>query len=370
MSVKVTLIGRLGNNLFGYALGRIIAQQLRMELDCRQEVRSNPWRFAGKSLDVGISANLSDLREYFPNAPLHIEGRRFDHPIDRFELRPNEPWRGQRIDLQSVLENQDGRQVRLKGFFQRTEYYSPHKAQLREWFRPIGVKTPAAGHADVVLNIRRGADFGLNDWILPASYYLDALSRLREIGDLYVCGTCIDQTLKDALSGYRPLYYEASPIEHFAFMMSFRRIVLSNSTFAWWAAFLSAADQIYAPRFASARAYSFSGFGDIDLHMHEDRYNEITVGNTVRFALLTRNAEATSKMTLDGHRLHLETETMSRIIQLNESQRSLVSLIAKQDKPIVVGELYSRFGRNNVSIVLNELVSSDVFFIRPTYIET
>ena len=37
-------------------------------------------------------------------------------------------------------------------------------------------------------------------------------------------------------------------MDTFALMLQFRRIVIANSSFSWWAAFLSNADEVYYPR--------------------------------------------------------------------------------------------------------------------------
>jgi hypothetical protein len=60
-------------------------------------------------------------------------------------------------------------------------------------------------------------------------------------------------------------------------MRRFNKMVLSNSTFAWWAGFLSAAERIYLPITTNGSGYAFRGFGDVDLLTGEPRYTAVNV---------------------------------------------------------------------------------------------
>ena len=272
MSVRVSLRGRLGNNLFQYALGRIIAERHGFALECVSRARPTPTLSNGLELDG--PATLFELASHFPNAPLSIEGAAYERPVEAYEVRHDQPWRGQTIDLVSVLRNRTPRRVILDGFFQRYEYYAPYASLIRHWFRCVTV--PTSYHpvrADVLVNIRRGTDFTRAGWILPASYYAQALRHIPRVGQVFVCGTQVDADIQDQLAEFRPIYVTGTPIEHFSFFQKFDRIVLSNSTFAWWAAFLSSASLIVAPRVTSG-GFSFTGFEDVDLDFREARYRE------------------------------------------------------------------------------------------------
>ena len=139
---------------------------------------------------------------------------------------------------------------------------------------------------DLLVNVRRGVDYGALGWTLPLSYYLGLLRDLPLPGRVYVCGTCIDDRMRAAFRRYSPIYCDdLAPMEQFVLMTRFNRIILSNSTFAWWAAFLSDAVELYAPRAAGGamdRAFAFTGFREVDLHMREARYREVPVARFTR----------------------------------------------------------------------------------------
>ncbi len=278
MSVVVTMLGRLGNNLFQYAIGRIIAEHHGFAFNCayRPSVR-----FAG--IDCGPTSTLSELAEYFPNAPLSIPGRSYSLPVQSFDVENGEGWRGHVIDLEGILSDRTARRLHLAGFFQRFCYFRDHQSTLRRWFTLRQTPTPyCVRENDVIVNIRRGNDFRLNDWILSAAYYDRVIQALPNVGTIYICGTAIDAPLLAHLSKYSPVCFEASPVHHFAFIQRFKRIILSNSTFAWWAAFLSDAEEIYAPHSLDGSFYAFTGYRDVDLNMGHRRYISVALTNSDR----------------------------------------------------------------------------------------
>src|SRR5262245_14809266 len=121
MAVRVTFRGGLGNNLFQYALGRIVAQHHGLAMTCTSgRARSRSFNQLPQAMgDIG----LEDLVEYFPNAPLELPGETVDNPVEAFELGEDRAWQGQTLSLTAVLENTQRRQIRLDGYFQRYEYY-------------------------------------------------------------------------------------------------------------------------------------------------------------------------------------------------------------------------------------------------------
>jgi Glycosyl transferase family 11 len=276
MSVIVTMLGRLGNNLFQYGLGRIIAEHHGLAFECIPAAVDPTFNFLGRSVDSGPLVTLADLTASFPHAPMRLPGTVVEHPVEQYEIKPVAPdseWLGHDLDLPRLLADPTPRQIRLAGYFHRAEYFVPYRDRLRTWFRPRSIPMPFAIHPrDVVLNIRRGFDFGILQWTLSLSYYHRILERMRDVGQVYVCGTCIDAQVQRGLARYDPIYYDATPIEHFNFLTRFNRLVISNSTFAWWAAFLSDATEIYGPPTG------------IDLNMRDARYIEVADVEMARFA--------------------------------------------------------------------------------------
>jgi len=283
MTVEVQFTRRLGNNLFQYALGRIISETLGYELVCQPPPAPTNMPRAEKLW--GNYVTLPDMAHHFPSAPLHLAGKRVLLPQERY-VAGERNYAGQGVPLRAILENSEDRRIVLRGYFQRTQYYAPYRERIRNWFTPSidnWTFTPDAN--DVVLSIRRGADYFQEGWALPTDYYLQALEKTVP-GKVYVCGVGIDDEIMRALRPYSPTYYSASAIEEYKFISSFNKIVLSNSTFAWWAAWVSDAEQIVFPR---CRSYWGEEFPDIDLEVEQARYTYINDVGTYIWRPLCRN---------------------------------------------------------------------------------
>jgi len=295
MSVHVIMNGRLGNNLFQYALGRIIAERHSFALTCSTEPLAT--YHLGRGVDVGGPTTLESLRGHFPSAPLRIQGLTAEAPVETYHLNAGTEWNGQAIPFDAMMSASAPRKISLYGYFQRFEYFADHLPSIYRWFRCVPRRPPVrVGPRDVVLCVRRGFDYGVLGWTLPTSYYREALRRLSGVDRVWVCGTGIDGEIREALANYGPTFFTGGPIEQFIFIQQFRRIVLSNSTFSWWAGLLSDATEIYAPFSATGSGYAFSGFEAVDLHMRQSRYRELPVPEFVStsFRLRSRICGATS----------------------------------------------------------------------------
>jgi hypothetical protein len=268
MAVEVQFIGRLGNNLFQYALGRIIAEELGYELVCR------PAAVAGATEvrpDSGDAATLLDLAGEFLDVPLRIPGKHIRSPHERYVLGER-AWSGYGVPLQRILQDRRDRRIVLRGYFQRMEYFAPYRDVVRSWLRPRrSASPPDPDPRHIVVNVRRGYDYQSLGWSLSADYYERVLSQ-EEPGTVHVCGVGIDNSIRRSLQPYQPVYFSGTPVEEFRFIASFKRIVLSNSTFCWWAAWLSHAEEIHFPR---CRGFWGDEFPEVDLEVREDRYRYV-----------------------------------------------------------------------------------------------
>ena len=144
--------------------------------------------------------------------------------------------------------------IRDEGYFQRPEYLEAiqHKGLLTSvqplapsaWFKEM--TSSVMGHETVGVHVRRG-DFltEAGPGALSAQYYASILAdkRIRKNAKVLVFSDSIDQ-VQIEFSNYdlgvdvefvRPPK-GASPVESLALLSMFSTLVISNSTFSWWAA--------------------------------------------------------------------------------------------------------------------------------------
>ena len=211
--VEVRYKARLGNNLFQYALGRLLAEQLGFEL------RAEP--IPG-----------------FPKTAQQVRGARYEGPEDVLT--------GQLIDLEGVLANRSPRRILVDGWFQRHEYYRPFRERIREWLRfDAGIRVPDECPG-VVVNVRR-TDYIQLGWALPFSFYEAALARVpAEGGAVWI----VTDDRRDPFFrqfGRSVRFFQGTALEQLLFMSRARSLVMSQSTFSWWPTFLGDPEVVVCP---------------------------------------------------------------------------------------------------------------------------
>lgn len=235
MSIEVRYRGGLGNNLFQYAFGRLVAEKLGRELVCVEDA----------------SSALSRHAPTLADAPQHLMGRVIEHPQLRYTKLARPLWDEHGIDLDYLYRAGGEHRIILSGYFQRTEHYWPHRERIRRWYAPghpgaANAPIPHVDSADVIVHIRRGDYFEAGS-VVSMRYYETVLDTLRP-RRVFVTGVGIDDAVRAALARFDPQWLELDPLSAMWTLARFNRIVGANSTFSWWGAFLSDASEIYFPR--------------------------------------------------------------------------------------------------------------------------
>jgi len=210
--IEVQYRWNLGNKLFQYCFGRILAEELGYALS-------------------------ADPIPGFPNTAQSVKGKHIHKPIERLT--------GHVANLQKIISNRSKRHIQLFGYFQRYEHYRAYKTRIREDWLVMDRLPYIVDTRDVVLCVRRG-DF-VPFHALPNSYYVDAL-KLINPRRVFICSDePQDPFVKLLAWRYRATIIPPDPLQNLAFIKSFNKIIISNSTFCWWAAFLSSATHVIAP---------------------------------------------------------------------------------------------------------------------------
>jgi hypothetical protein len=135
----------------------------------------------------------------------------------------------------------------LNGWFQQAEYYRPFREKILRWmaFSP-DIRVPEVT-ADVVVNVRR-TDYIKYRWALPFSYYEKAIEKVLPIGGS-VCVVTDDSSdpFFRSFKKWRPAFFDATPLEQMRYLSLAPRLVMSQSSFSWWPAFLAEDQTVVCP---------------------------------------------------------------------------------------------------------------------------
>jgi len=233
--IEVIYDGNLGNNLFQYCFGRILAERLGYRLS------AEPINGFSRTYDI-------------------IDGK-------DYKGKNTVILRGQLVDLSFTEKEDPQSHVLVTGYFQRYQYYQMYKDKIKEWLAADDDIDYEIGNNDVVIGIRRGKDY-IPMYGLPISYYEDALS-LISYDRVFICtNQPNDPFIRYFQKKYNAVIRPPGALDNLVFIKKFNKIIISNSTFLWWAAYLSDAKEIIFPR-------TMNGFWSLNDHISKNIQLEV-----------------------------------------------------------------------------------------------
>ena len=258
-SVTISPKGGLGNQLFIWAAGYALSKRLGVPLHA--EFGSLPDGADGFELD-SFDNSITTLRPR-PTGLLS------------FRRRATNGWpqgvgRGMRVqdDLALWGAIPSNKPLFLDGYFQDHRFFEETSADIRNLVTAIASPTPwfqqmadilHRGSGFTALHIRRGDYLQLPaHGVLPPSYYQQAVKKLQEqsaeLGPLVVFSH--ERATPEWLSGlswagevqFLVPPPNSRPLESLVLMSMAHSIVIANSTFSWWAAYLSKSSWVCYPK--------------------------------------------------------------------------------------------------------------------------
>ncbi len=237
----------LGNRLFQYCMGRILAEKYGRALMCGP--------IPGFNVDTFISGDMVWGEDY--------------HYLSGHILNENE------LPLKSWM---------IDGYFQRYEYYRPHKYKIKNvWLKNRLLVMPDYRVCNIHLRLGDYVDL---EQTLPIDYYLrcvDAANKIKIVNIItdqpeheFAIQLAKEIETRKNIDGVGLLCHRGLPLEDFLAIQGAGTIILSQSTFGWWAAWLSDAARIFFPQ--SKCGYWSVDRPDIDLWVDdEERYIKVNV---------------------------------------------------------------------------------------------
>lgn len=268
MSVEVRFLGHLGNNLFQYALGRVLAEELDLALDC---VAPGARPAFGRVEEAsGIRDRLWTLTDAFSDVRLQVPGRDIRVPQYRQVMGEQLHWNGHGLNLDWLLRHGADRRIVLRGYFQRSEYYLPWRERIRGWLRlPRVAGEIEPGPGDIVLHLRRSYDMRVLGRQITLRYYEEILEG-HAFERIFVCGLGLDAETRARLARFNPIWLDLDAVATLRLLQAASQIAIANSTFSWWGAWLSDATRIFFPR--PVRGYWSPERPEVALEVPEARY--------------------------------------------------------------------------------------------------
>lgn len=152
-------------------------------------------------------------------------------------------------DVDTVLRRKIlTRPLYIRGLFQKSSLYLNDASDIiTKWIKlDSGLQpSPFATRCDLVVHIRRG-DYLLHNWGAPYSFYQEAIESSQFDR---MCIVTDDQ--KDPFIGrfkkFKPIIVSSYYLNDFVLLTQARKIIMSPSTFSWWGAFLSSAEEVFFP---------------------------------------------------------------------------------------------------------------------------
>jgi hypothetical protein len=226
MSVKIVFDGRFGNHLFRYISARLYAEKHQLNLLSTMDTLGV---MQLKPPNIYHNDNLSNFQT---------------KKITRDD-----------IDENNNIKYYGKMNYIFEDYFQNTYLYMFNKEQIKNYFIFDDKKYSSKNTEDLVIHIR------IDDFILPGNYkssecihpnsYTKILDELQGTYKLLYIVTEKPKAKWEFeylsyFDKYNPIIISESIADDFNFIRNFNKIISSNSTFSYWAAFFSDAEEIYS----------------------------------------------------------------------------------------------------------------------------
>ncbi len=251
--IKLTLKGRMGNQMFQFAYAYLLAKKNR------SSILLKPISHFGFCLDFFSLPVFGSIlpKKYFVKF----------HKI-LWQLFPAKKKIVENSCFYTYHEPSIHDITEIEGFFQDGNAYVRHKEEFRELFtiknsiqkRFQKKYQDLLKKRNVVLNIRMAKDYQTayfeeikSNGLLPIDWYMKALDKLNFSMYDHLIVIADDITLvkeKINLNRFNPVYIDDDIATDYLFLLHSDCLIIPNSSFSWWPAFLNnnPNKKVYAPK--------------------------------------------------------------------------------------------------------------------------
>lgn len=256
----VNIIGGLGNQMFQYAFALALKQKHKNEQVLIDTEHFNGYHlhngfelekvFYTSAIDVANWKQISRVSRYVPNHKLSRIVRHF-LPLRKSEFIDNI------YEFNPAALEQKG-DIYYEGYWQAYKYFEECKNIIKKQFvfrdideTNLAISEEMMNFNSVSIHIRRGDYVNAKDFknICTLDYYKHAIQLLKQSGKQYVFYIFSNdlewcyENLKYLLQGHEIKFIEGNnglnSYKDMYLMSSCKNMILANSSFSWWAAFLN-----------------------------------------------------------------------------------------------------------------------------------
>ncbi len=241
--IGIEILGRLGNQMFQYAFARIWSKKLHTDYFL-------------------LETNKLYIQKYFEIDFNHFQNTKYSywfrltHFFNKQILTEN-----QQEPASKEMARFNSDTTIYKGFYQSASYFNGHKEELKNYFKirdifRVNFKKDIAQTDKPILAVHiRLTDyktFGDRDLTLPIQYYRHCLEQIPNLNDyeIWVVSDAIPEA-KIFFKEYPQFQFAEGTnlITDFQIMQQADALIIANSSFSWWAAYLNESKLIFAPQY-------------------------------------------------------------------------------------------------------------------------
>lgn len=251
--ITIELIGRLGNQMFQYAVCRTVAEK-------------NGYQFYIPVDKNNHGQNISDYFDIDMGSNNGVIVNRFTEDHTRQQFNPQ---------IFNIPDN-----TAIWGFYQTDKYFIDNESNVRKWFnvemdkvsQSVICKYPVDEYCYIHF---RGTDY--KNWdsgtrFLPKKYFGDAINLVKnKNNDIKFV------VITDDIEGAKDYFQEYDIISNdmmtdFKLLYYSKYCIIPNSTFSWWAAWLSDKVITVAPNNWLNYQMPHLGFYPVDIKVEKFKY--------------------------------------------------------------------------------------------------
>jgi hypothetical protein len=217
--------GRMGNRMFQYAFARILSEMKKCPM------HAEPLLNFKNTLNTLPLASPSSNAIYTRNYGSHT------------------------VDMNELVHS--SRDIVVNSYVQKWFYYVAFQEEIKKWFHLDIENHTKPANDELVIHVRE-TDYNAIGMTFPAELYVNAVKKLGYSKNTVVTDNFespIALALKDmGCSILSDKYVDTfsyvnndNIMRDFIYMMMAGHLLISHSSFSWWAAFLGNHDKVYCP---------------------------------------------------------------------------------------------------------------------------